>query len=122
MNAGRRIILPPTITGSLHYYNECFQKSMTVVRHMEKPDYFITFTTNPNWHEIQEALLPGEKPSDRPNIFARVFKIKHDSLMDDMLKKQVLGKVRAHSSTIEWQKRGLTHSHNLFIMEDECKP
>ena len=38
------------------------------------------------------------------------------------LKKQVLGKIRAHSSTIEWQKRGLTHLHNLFIMEDECKP
>ena len=59
-----------------------------MVRHMGKPDYFITFTTNRNWQEIQEALQPGEKPSDRPDICARVFKIKHDSLMDDMFKKK----------------------------------
>ena len=101
VNAGRRIILPPTNTGSPRYYNERFQNSMTMVRHMGKPDYFITFTTNPNWPEIQEALLPEEKPSDRPDICARVFKMKHNSFVDDMLKKQVLGKVRAHSSTIE---------------------
>ena len=88
VNAGKRIILPPTITGSPSYYNECFQNSMTVVRHMGKLDYFTfkTFTTNPSWQEIQEALLPGEKPSDRPDICARVFKMKHDSLMDDMIK------------------------------------
>ena len=123
MSAGRRIILPPTITGSPRYHNECFQNSMAVVRHMGKPDYLITFTTNPNWQDIQEALLPGEKPSDRPDICARVFKMKHDSLMDDMIiKKQALGKIRAYSSTTEWQKRGLTNSHNLFIMDNECKP
>ena len=86
MNAGRRIVLS-TITGSPHYYNEYFQKSLTVVTYMGKPDYFITFTTNPNWSEIQEALLPGEKPSDRPDIYTRVFKLKHDSLMDNILKK-----------------------------------
>ena len=60
--------------------------------------------------------------SDRPDICARVLKLKHDSLMDDILKKQVLGNIRAYSSTIEWQKRGLTHSHNLYIIKDEFKP
>ena len=87
VNAGRRIIFPPTFTGSPHYYNECFQNLTAVVRHMEKPDYFITFKTNPNEQEIQEALLPGEKPNEWPDICARVFKTKHDSLMDDVLKK-----------------------------------
>ena len=98
VNAGRRIILPPTITGSPYYYNELFQNSMTVVRHMGKRDFFITFTTNHNWQEIQEALLLGEKPSDRPNICARVFKMYHDNLIDAMIKKK-----------------------KLFIMDDECK-
>ena len=94
---------------------------MTVVRHTGKPDYFITFTTNPNWQEIQEALLPGEKPSDWLDICASV----QDETWqthgrhDKKTNKQVLGKVRAHSSTIEWQKRGLTYLHNLFIMDDE---
>ena len=85
VNAGRRTVLPRTITGS-RYYSECFQNSMTVVRQMGKPDYFITFTTNPNWPEIQEALLPGEKPSDRPDICARIFKLKHGSFVDIFLK------------------------------------
>ena len=101
VNAGRRIILPPTITGSPRYYNQSFQNSMAVVRHTGKSDYFITFITNPNWPETQEALLPGEKSSDRPDLCARVLKLKHDYLMNDILKKQILGKVSAHSSTIE---------------------
>jgi hypothetical protein len=42
--------------------------------------------------------------------------------MDDLLKKHILGKVKAHTATIEWQKRGLTHAHILLIMEDEDKP
>ena len=58
-NAGRRVILPPTIYGSPRFYNEQFKSSMTVVRHYGKPDYFITFTTNPQWkgsgmHSSQE--------------------------------------------------------------------
>lgn len=42
--------------------------------------------------------------------------------MDDLTKKHVLGKVKAYSATIEWQKRGLTHAHILLIMEDQSKP
>ena len=42
--------------------------------------------------------------------------------MNDILKKNVLGKVKAHTVTIEWQKRGLTHAHILLIMADEDKP
>ena len=28
------------------------------------PDLFVTFTTNPNWREIQENLQPGETAND----------------------------------------------------------
>ena len=121
-NAGRKVILPPTIYGSPRFYNEQFQNSMCVVRHFGKPDYFITFTTNPNWPEIKELLNPGEDTRDRPDICARVFKAKFDALMEDLLKNDILGKVVAHSATIEWQKRGLTHAHILLIMEDKYKP
>ena len=121
-NAGRKIILPPSIYGSPRFYNEQFQNSMCIVRHYGKPDYFITFTTNPNWSEIRSLLNPGEEPRDRPDLCARVFKAKFDALMDDILKKDVLGSVLAHSATIEWQKRGLTHVHILLIMEHESKP
>ncbi|CAI9722882.1 Hypothetical predicted protein [Octopus vulgaris] len=109
---GRRIILPPTIKGSPRFYNEAFQSAMG------KPNYFIAFTTNPKWPEIQSTLFP----EDRSDILARVFKMKLDALLDDLLKKHVLGKVITHTPTTEWQKRGLTHAHILLIMAPQYKP
>jgi hypothetical protein len=47
VNPGRKIILPPTIYGSPQFYSEAFQNAMAIVRQLGKPDYFITFTTNP---------------------------------------------------------------------------
>ena len=122
VNVGRKVILPPTIYGSPRFYSEAFMDAMTIVRKFGKPDYFITFTTNPKWPEIQASLFLGEAPHDRPDLACRVFKLKYDSLMDDLLKKNVLGKVKAHTATIEWQKRGLTHAHILLLMEDQDKP
>ena len=122
VNAGRKVILPPTIYGSPRFYSEAFMNAMTIVRHMGKPDYFITTTTNPRWPEILQALHDGEQPQDRPDLCARVFKLKLVALMDDILKKHTLGKVQAYVYTIEWQKRGLTHCHILLIMADEYKP
>ncbi|XP_074649050.1 uncharacterized protein LOC141904363 [Tubulanus polymorphus] len=122
MNPGKKIILPPTIYGSPRFYSEAFQNAMTIVRYIGRPDYFITFTTNPKWPEIVESLNPGERAHDRPDIAVRVFKLKFDSLMDDLLKKHVLGRVKAHTATIEWQKRGLSHAHILLIMDNDDKP
>ena len=119
VNAGRRIILPPTIYGSPRFYSEAFMNAMTIVRHMGKPDYFITITTNPRWPEIVEALHDGERPQDRPDLCARVFKLKLGTLMEDLLKKHILGHVQAYVYTIEWQKRGLTHCHILLIIRTQ---
>ena len=121
-NAGRKVILPPTFTESPRWYCETFQNSMALVRKYGKPDYFLTFTCNPQWPEITSSLLPGESPHDRPDICDRVFKIKHKVLLDDLFKHQVLGKVNALTSMIEFQKRGLPHAHILLIMSDEDKP
>ncbi|KAK1383681.1 hypothetical protein POM88_021416 [Heracleum sosnowskyi] len=49
--------------------------------------------------------------SVRPDLVARVFKMKLDAMMDDFTKKHVLGRVRAVVYTIEFQKRGLPHAH-----------
>lgn len=47
-----------------------------MIRKNGPPDYFITFTANQNWPEILENLLPGQTPSDRPDIVTRVFEAK----------------------------------------------
>jgi hypothetical protein len=42
-------------------------------------------------------------------------------IMDDLLKKDVLGKVAAHVHVIEFQKRGLPHAHILLILDQNYK-
>ena len=56
--------------------------AMGIVRKFGKPDLFITMTCNPNWREIRDHLLPGQQPSDRPDLTARVFDMKKKHLLD----------------------------------------
>ena len=120
---GRKIILPPSITGSPRFYVEKYQDCMAIVQKFGKPTLFITMTCNPEWKEIQDALNPGETAFDRPDICTRVFKLKNDLLLDEIEKKEIFGKVKAMVGTIEQQKRkGLHHSHNLIILESDHVP
>ena len=59
VQVGRKIILPPTITGSPRFYVEKFQDAMAIVRKFGKPTLFITMTCNPEWPEITKSLNPG---------------------------------------------------------------
>ena len=98
------------------------QDAMVIVRKYGEPDLFITFTCNPRWKQIEEQLFPGQTPSDRPDLIARVFKLKLNELIDDIIKKHIFGRTVAHIFVIEFQKRGLPHSHMLIIMGNENKP
>lgn len=118
---GKRYILPSSFGGGHRAMQQLYQDSMAIVRKMGKPDLFVTFTCNPKWKEIIDALLPGQSAVDRPDIVARVFKLKLQALMDDLLKKQVLGKVIGRIYVIEFQKRGLPHAHILLILDPTDK-
>ena len=85
------------------------------------PDLMITFTTNPNWREIQENLAPNQTYVDRPDIVARVFNLKLKALMKRLLEDNFFGKTKAHFYVVEFQKRGLPHAHILIILDDENK-
>jgi hypothetical protein len=112
-NIGQRVVLPATYTGGPRWMHEKQSDAMAYVRRMGKPDFFLTMTTNPKWTEIQENLLPGQQPHDRPDIIARVFRQKFKLLME-LLKKGAFGKMQAFLYTIEYQKRGLPHGHILL--------
>jgi hypothetical protein len=79
-------------------------------------------TANPKWPEIVQALRPGENAVDRPDLVARVFKLKLEELLRDLVDEGVLGKHRAHTYVVEFQKRGLPHAHILLIVDEEDKP
>ena len=65
----------------------------------------------PKWREIMRELNPGEQPSDRPDLVARLFKLKLDALLTEMYTDGIFGRVVAHLHVIEFQKRGLPHAH-----------
>ena len=119
---GNRFILPPSVYGSKRFWKKCYQDAMAIVRQFGKPDFFITMTCNPKWKEIVESLRPGESAADRPDLCARVFYLKHQELRNDLLKKHVLGTVLAHVESVEFQKRGLPHTHLIIWVRPADKP
>jgi len=86
-----------------------------------KPDLFLTFTCNPKWREISENLHDGEIPINRPDLLARVFKLKLKDLLEDITVHHVLGKVVAKVHVIEFQKCGLPHCHILIHLHPDDK-
>ena len=113
-----RKILPSSFIGSRRWLNMRYQDGMAICTEYRKPDAFITMTCNPKWPEITQHLLDGQKAQDRPDLVARIFKLKKDQLMRDLIQGQVLGRVEAFLWTIEFQKRGLPHVHLLVIFSD----
>ena len=120
-NVGRRVILPSSFTGGPRYMHEHQQDAMTYVRKYGHPDLFITMTTNPNWPEIRNNLLPGQEPLDRPDLVARAFRLKVKKLLEMLTKEMIFGKSRAWLYSTEWQKRGLPHCHLLQWLIPEHK-
>jgi len=118
---GRQIILASSFIGGPRHMRQQYQDAMAICRHFGKPDFFVTFTCNPQWKEIQDTLYLGQKAEDAPHIVSRVFHLKLHSLLDDLNKRDVLGKVKAFVYTIEFQKRGLPHAHILIILDDHHK-
>ncbi|XP_031099686.1 uncharacterized protein LOC116003886 [Ipomoea triloba] len=81
------------------------------------PSLSITFTCNPKWPEIQRYVqLRGLRAENRPDIVARIFKMKLDSLIKEFKAGQLFGPVKALIYTIEFQKRGLPHDHILLFL------
>ena len=79
-------------------------------------------TCNPKWPEIVKELLPGQEAQDRPDLVARVFKLKKDQLIKDITKGGIFGECVARVWVTEFQKRGLPHIHILAILAHGQRP
>ena len=96
-SARTRFVLPSSFTGSPRYMIENYQDAMVICRWASYPDLFITFTCTAKWPKIELFMSrkPGQKVEDRPNVIARVFKIKLDQLLNDLKYGQYFGRVIA---------------------------
>ena len=120
--AGDRIILASSHTGSPRWYRSKFQDSMAIVRKFGKPHLFVTFTASGQWDETKECIYDGQDPVQRPDMVVRIFNAKLHEFKKDVLKNNVLGKVIAYSYVIEFQKRGLPHVHMVLWLDPSDAP
>ena len=111
LRPGKPIVLPSTFAGSSRHMAQEYQDAMSIVRKTGHNglDLFLTMTANPNWEEIISSLPRNEHgtllqlPTDRPDIVARVFKLKLDALLEDLFKNKIFGEVSGYAWTIEYQ-------------------
>nr|KAJ0209786.1 hypothetical protein LSAT_V11C400186900 [Lactuca sativa] len=90
------VILPSSFTGGARYMMQNYFDAMSLCKWFGYPDFFITFTCNPKWPEVKRFLHNTSlHPEDRPDILL-VY-------------------------TIEFQKRGLPHSHICLFMHADSK-
>jgi hypothetical protein len=96
-SVGSRMIVPPSFTGGRRYYVMNYQDAMAICRVYGPPDLFVTFTCNPKWKEISDALHfePGQQPCDRSELVVRVFHMKVEEFIIDIREGKTFGPVRA---------------------------
>jgi hypothetical protein len=120
-NFGQCVVLPLSYIGGLRHMGQRFQDSMAIARYYQSVDIFMTMTTNPEWSEITRELLPGQHPSDCPDLIAHVFHMKKKAIIDEVYKKGVFGRAVAYGDSVEFHKHGLPHFHMLIFFEQGQK-
>ncbi|EJK75195.1 hypothetical protein THAOC_03091, partial [Thalassiosira oceanica] len=96
-NVGKRVILPSSFTGGPRYQHQEYLDSMALFQRFGRPHLFLTMTCNPNWQEIKDQLKEGQTALNRPDIVARVFKMKLDQLLKDLGNECIFGKLKART-------------------------
>jgi hypothetical protein len=101
--------LPSSFVRGYRFYRELYADAMVLPAHFGSIDYFLTFTTNPQWPEITAngTIANG---MNSPDLYCRVFYIKMKALLIDVLQHGVLGKVVAYAWAVEFQQRGYSSS------------
>ena len=90
---------------------------MAICQTYGSPEDFITFTFNPQWHEINSVLLPGQIRADHPDVVATVFQLKLNKLIDDIVDKPVLARVLAYKYNIEFRSEAYhTRTFSSFFL------
>nr|GEY24498.1 DNA helicase [Tanacetum cinerariifolium] len=104
-------------------YDAIIRYALAICRVHGNPSFFITFTCNAKWPEIQEYMdsWPELTTADRADIVDRVFKQKVRNYIRFVRTTNLFGDIIAVLYTIEFQKRGLPHCHSLLWVSPSTK-
>ncbi|GJS31895.1 hypothetical protein Tco_0492515 [Tanacetum coccineum] len=99
---GKKVYLPSSYTGGARYMIQNYLDAMAICKWFGYPDLFITFTCNTKWPEINRFMAERNlKSEDRPEVVSRVFKMKLDTLIKDLKKNKLFGRVEADPEHID---------------------
>ncbi|KIJ40641.1 hypothetical protein M422DRAFT_109402, partial [Sphaerobolus stellatus SS14] len=112
--------LPASFLGSRRWSSENTADGLALARVYGRGTFWITFTTNPNWPEIQRRLAPGQTAVDVPTVVARAFKQRLNRFLNILRKK--FGKLIYIIQVIEFQLRGFPHAHIICKIHPELPP
>ncbi|KAF9642829.1 hypothetical protein BDM02DRAFT_3231000 [Thelephora ganbajun] len=108
------IYLPASFLGSWQWTSNQIADSLAITVAYSPPTFFLTFTCNSDWPEIQSQLLPGQTFTDIPVVVCHVFKQKLAKLMSNLCTMFPNAGWLVYSITsIEFQKHGVTHRNDL---------
>ncbi|KAA6402652.1 MAG: putative ATP-dependent DNA helicase [Streblomastix strix] len=93
--SGERFVLPSSFEGSERNLAQHYYDSVTLVKEFGHPDLFIIFISNPRWDEII-SIIGDDSPANHPDIASKIFIIKLQELLDDIVKNHILGKVSCY--------------------------
>ena len=98
-DVGSRTILPSSFTKGPRYMYSHYLDALAICRVHGNPSFFITFTCNVNWPEIQEYMeqFPHITVADRPDVVDRVFERKIHELVTFLRDSKPFGQVEAGS-------------------------
>ena len=115
------IYLPASFLGSRRWVSNQIADSLAIAAAYGPPTFFLTFTCNSDWPEIQSQLLPEQNFTDIPVVVCRVFKQKLSKLMSALHTMfPNAGRLIYSITSIEFQKRGLPHAHILLKYAKDC--
>jgi len=115
------IYLPASFFGSQRWASNQIADSLAIAAAYGPPTFFLTFTCNSDWLEIQSQLLPGQTFTDVPTVVCRVFKQKLAKLMSSLRTMfPNAGRLIYSITSIEFQKRGLPRAHILLKYARDC--
>ncbi|KAE8219079.1 hypothetical protein CF319_g7160 [Tilletia indica] len=111
--------LPSSFVGSRAYRAEHVADALALATRFRKPQGMVTVTTNPDWPELKSMLRSeaGQSATAIAAITVRVFNQRLQKFIANF--KRLFGKFLYIIQVIEFQKRGLPHSHIVFAVEPE---
>jgi hypothetical protein len=103
---GKVVILPATQTYMIQNYHD----SIAICRVFGPPDFFFTFTCNPNGPEIANSYHDAtQRPSDKSDVIVRVYHMKLEELIQDIKSGKLFGPCNVGTFSLPLPSSPLPH-------------